>query len=599
MKVNLMNFQEIINEELTTDTNYILEEGLFKISPAIAYFAFKDGVVSKTNKLKEKAEDADIAIKQKIEKVKAKTIGRSGNEDDDTVYTYTKEQKKFLAQIYKKYGAAIVNQISEFRTNVMAPYNVIKRYVAKNHMSTDKQVLGMTKEEYYRYRESGRRKIEKRGSYFKDSEDMRKEQIKAREALEKAREVYSQFREGNNVDLSATNLEKIFDEAGLGIKKLNGWTQNELATTSHEIERLQNILKTETPTNGRYKISGSLRTGSAVMMTKEEIEYRISALMEKGITNVNGRPNDNGNRAYGSFKDAFSIYMLRREKINEIKTASLNSEYKKMYDKVLKDGINSAQKIYDTKFNNYMGLKGTIELNQYEKKIWKKKLLGTEYSGDINDWELKIKPEDFKGVTYKEKSPKILKAEKDIDRELKRFERSLLKVMSEEDVALCKKYRLFNNFLTVKQLRDPENMFKKGEAKLSNETGDINEKIDSIIEKDYDSIKELEDAQEKLRKLIKGEKLSASEKNRCEDFLNKISPKSSDIKKSDKKALEEILNRIKENEYSRVAAENESKELEDAINDFKRLNGDDEIKAYIYDINKAKDKLSLAIKGGN
>ena len=592
-----MNFQEIINEQLTTDSTFVLEEGLFKVSPAIAYFALKDDVVSKINKTKQKIKDTDLSVKQKTEKIKAKLIGKSGNSDEDTVYAYTKEQKQLLAKLYKKYGSDIVKQINEFRINVMAPYQVIKRDVAKNYMTTDKERFGMTKEEYYKYRESGRRKIEKKGTYFKDHDTMFKEQEKARKALKEAKRALIAFNSNGNFDLSATNLEKVFDEAGLGIKELKGWSQNELSMTMSEIERLQKLLKTQPDANGKYKERGSTRTGSANLLTKPEVEYRISALRERGYTNVNNKPNKNNNHPYGSFKDAMAIYLLRRDKINEIRNAAPNSEYRKFYEKILKDGIDAAQKIYDNKFNNFMKLKTTISLNQYEEKIWKKKLLGNEYSGNINDWELKIKPEDFKGVEYHEKSPKVLQAEKDIDRELKRFERSLLKIMSEEDVALCKKYRLFNNLLTVKQLKNPESMFKKGEIKVSNEVGDLDEKIDAIIEKDYDSIKELETAQEKLRKVISGEKLDSSTKERCNNFLNKLNPKNTTEKKSNKKDLEEYLDKILNTEYSKTSAIKELEELEDKISDFKKLNDESELRQFTQSINNAKDKLKLIIRG--
>lgn len=593
-----MNFQEIINEQLFTESTYILEEGLFKVSPAIAFFAFKDDVIGKIDKTKQDIKGKELEAKQKIEKVKAKVLGKSGNKDTDTVYAYTKEQKKVLSQIYKKYGPQIVKQINDFRNNIATPYQVIKREVAKNYMETDKTRFGMTKEEYYRYRESGRRKIEKKGTFFKDHDSLNKEQDKAREALKKAREDLQSFKTNGNFDLSASNLEKVFDEAGLGIKELKGWTQNELSMTLNEIERLQNILKNQPEANGKYKISGSTRTGSANLLTREEINYRISALREKGITNVNNAPNKNNNKPYGSFKDAMAIYLLRRERIAEIKKVSLNSEYRKFYEKVLKDGIEAANKIYENKFNNFMNLKNTITFNQYEAKIWKKKILGNEFSGDINDWELKIKPEDFKGVSYKEKSPKIIQAEKDFDRELKRFERNLLKIMSEEDVAICKKYKLFNNFLTIKQLKDPSSMFKKENIKLSDEGGDVKEKIDSIIEKDYNSIRELEAAQSEIKHLMNND-LSSEDKKRCEEFLKKINPKNTSGKKNLKKDLEELLDKIINTDYSKTSASEALKELEDKLEDFKKLNDESELKSLNYNINKAKDKLNIIVQGAD
>ena len=245
-----------------------------------------------------------------------------------------------------------------------------------------------------------------------------------------------------------------------------------------------------------------------------------------------------------------------------------------------------------------MNLKNTITFNQYEAKIWKKKVLGNEFSGDINDWELKIKPEDFKGVSYKEKSPKIIQAEKDFDRELKRFERNLLKIMSEEDVAICKKYKLFNNFLTIKQLKDPSSMFKKENIKLSDEGGDVKEKIDSIIEKDYNSIRELETAQSEIKHLMNNN-LSSEDKKRCEEFLKKINTKNTSGKKKIKKDLEELLDKIINTDYSKTSASEALKELEDKLEDFKKLNDESELKSLNYNINKAKDKLNIIVQGAD
>lgn len=598
-----MKLEEIISSQLKSDSSYVLEEGLFKVSPIVAFYAFKDDVIGKINKVKDSVKDKEINAKQGIEKIKAQTVGKSGSKDDDIVYSYTKEQRKILAQIYKKYGSEIIKQLDDFRKNVAIPYQVIKREVAKNYMTSDKQVLGLTKEEYYKYRESGRRKIERRKDYFKNSEELKKEQDKARIALKDAKKTLEAFKSNGNFDLSAINLEKVFDESGIGIKKLNGWSQNELDSTLSKIESLQKILKDpKNEKDGKFKISGSERTGSAIFLSKEDIEYKIISLREKGISNVdaNGHRDDSKTKQpYGSFKDAFSIYLLRRDKIKEIKNFSLNSEYKKFYEKVLEDGIKAAQKIYDTKFSNYMNLKNNITLNQYETKIWKRKLLGVEYSGDINDWELKIKPEDFKGVQYKEKSPKILAAEKEFDRELKKLERNLLKVMSEEDLSICRKYKLFNNFLTVKQLKDPSSMFKNETIKISpasSEGGDIVEKIDSIIEKDYDSIKDLEKAQAKIKTILSTEVLSNADKLRCEAFLKKLNPKNTGVK-SDKKELEEYLDKVLSGYYSKTTAINELKTLKDKIEDFKKVNDEYELKRFNYNINKAKDKLEFIARG--
>ena len=76
-------------------------------------------------------------------------------------------------------------------------------------MPSNKEVFGMTKEEYFKYRESGRKNIEKKGTYFTDHDELNKKQIEAREALNDAEEKYNSFKEGKLIDLSAANIEKI------------------------------------------------------------------------------------------------------------------------------------------------------------------------------------------------------------------------------------------------------------------------------------------------------------------------------------------------------------------------------------------------------
>lgn len=591
-----MKLIDLLDKELETDYSIPLEEdigNLFKISPALAFFAFKDNVITKakdaSNAIKDKAEDLDISLKQKKEIKAAKNNSRSGNFDDDTVYTYTKEQKQFLTKLYKKYGSSIIKEINDFRVNVAAPYQVIKREVAKNHMITDKTRVGMTKEEYYKYRESGRRKIEKMKDYFKDSSDSGLEAEKARRALEEARKTYYDFKNGKNVDLSAVNIEKLFDEAGIGLSKLNGYSLDELGSTYGEIKRLQNILKAGPNAEGRYKISGSERTGSARTLSADDVQIRINNLREKGITSITGKKGIK-NQPYGSFREAFSFYMLRREMVSDIRRNSTSANYKKFYEKVLKDALDAAQKSYDNKYSNYMGMKNTITLNSYEKKIWQPKFLGNKYSGKLEDWKLKIKPEDFKGVEYREKSPKIIEAEKAIDRETKRFERSLKEKMSEEDLSLCRKYRLFSNFLTVKQLKSSGSIFKS--LPKEPEDVEIDDKIDSIISKSYSSIRELESAQSKLRNLIKGENLSDETKKKCENFLNKINPENETVGKTNTKDLEALIDKINSTVYSKTSANIELKNFENTLDDFKRLNGEEALKPLNYEINQAKDKLN-------
>lgn len=611
-----MNLKEIVNSELNTNETYTLEEGLFSVSPAIAMFAFKDSIASKLSSAAEKLSHpvtntlGNIAIAK--EKVKAKTTGKSGDSDDDNVYSLSKEQKKAMAYIYKKYGPQMVNDIEKFRSDVMLPYSIIKRNVAKNHSLNNKEIFGMTKEEYYKYRESGRKKIEKKSTYFKDNKELKEKQEDARNAIYEAKKRYEDFVSGRVIDLSATNIEKILDAAGIGRKELNGWSDEELEKTATEIKKIKGWLADGTRNEGGLiRTSGRSGSSKASYQNKDQLEVYVKNLQENGYYKAKGIDKDKTYKKdergmhHGSFKDAFAVYMLRREEIKKIKSNAPTAEYKKFYTKVLKDAIDAAQKIYDEKFNNYISLKGTVELNQQEKKIWGLKPTGVEYSGNINDWYLKIKPDDFIETKYYKKSEKIIKAEKDFDKALKQLERNLKKVMSDEDVEYCRKYRLFNSFLTVKEFKNSDSMFRNASEIKTSEvvqktlnSDEFKDALNSAISKEYNSIKDLEDEQKKLKSLVDEKKLNSEEKKKYKEFMSRINPKGdSKITKTDRTKVNAVVSKILGTQYTgKTQANDDLKELEDVVSDFIEVNGQDEFKQFNYDVNKAKNKLIAFIQ---
>lgn len=604
-KLNAMNLKELIGEEFSDDNTYILDEGLFKVNPLIAAMAFKDGAVEKIKSAAGKAThpiaNAVGSAAAGIERMKAKTMGKSGSKDDDTVYALTKEQKKVMAYIYRKYGAEMVNAIHKFRDEVMIPYSIIKRGVARNKTLTNSETLGMTKEEYYRYRESGRRKIERKGTYFKDSEDLRERQAKAREALIDAKDKLQKFEDGKIISLTDAGFEKLFDELNLGRSKQNGWTDRELEQTVTRIKELENILKDpKRVENGQVRISGRGGSYKASYMSKEAVQKEIDSLRGHGYSYTIGKKTDDDNH-HGSFKDALAVYLMRKEQIAEIKSVSLDSEYRAFYRKVLKDAIDSAQKIYDEKFGNYVSLKGEQELNSYEKKIWGLRPTGREMSGDINDWYLKLKPEDFKETKYYKKSDKIVKAEKEMDRALKALERKLKSVMSEEDVALCRRYRLFSNFLTVKELKSSKDLFKGGDAKALPKAAepDFADRLDAALQKEYNSIRELEAEQQELRDASKGARLSKEDRAKLSEFLRRINPENgSTATKTDRSRLAAVLKKVNSAVYTgKTEVAEASRELEDTISDFREVNGEKELAPFAAEIAAARGKLASFEKG--
>lgn len=599
-----MNLKEIVNNELNSEEVYVIEEGVFNVSPAIAFFAFKDSVVEKMISKIKPIKSAIGAIAIGAEKVKANVLGQSGFKDNDTIYALTKEQKQVMAYIYKKYkkNAEIINEIIKFRKEVMPAYNLIKRNVAKGKSLTNKEIHGMTKEDYYRFRESGRKKIEKSGTYFKDSKELGNKQVQAREALAKLEKTYEDFKQGKIINISSTNVEKILDEIGYGRKNLYGWSESELERTLTAINHIRERIN-----NPNLQKGGYTRMDGRAYQSTASLEDRIKELEENGYSEVYGKKSKlEVGEHHGSFADAFTIYKARHLAKPEIKNNFSNSKYKQYCEKVLKDSIEAAKKVYNEKFDNYVSLKGSIELNRYEKKIWGLKLTGVKFSGNINDWYLKIKPEDFIDTKYYKKSDNVIKAEKEMDRKLKALERKLRSVMSEEDVALCRRYRLFNNFLTIKELRSADSLFKNEKIPSSNSSEsstnkniDIGELLDSAIGKHYTSIRELENQQEKVKEAVKGKKLTIEEKKKYDDFMHRIDPKKSEATKTDTNKLNNLIEKINNTAYTgKTQAEEDFKKLEDVADDYKTVNGESEYKKFVYDIDRARGKLLKYIEGG-
>ena len=116
------------------------------------------------------------------------------------------------------------------------------------------------------------------------------------------------------------------------------------------------------------------------------------------------------------------------------------------------------------KLDSLVGSKKSIDFNEKEAKIWKRKPGTSEASNNIKDYHQAIKEEDFlERYINIERSDELKKAEQEIENEIKRFERKLGKIVSKEDLVKLKKYRLINNLISIRELESPEKLFKSSE----------------------------------------------------------------------------------------------------------------------------------------
>lgn len=140
---------ETINEEKKE-----LNGSDFLVSPAVACFCF-DSIDFEFEKDETINEDIYSDVKNEL---KALRRGKT-SEVSGTMYKLSKEQKHALKYLKKKYGRALVKEIKEYRKNTIAPYQVVKAYNDKSRSLFAKELFGMTKEEYLKYKKSAEAKI--------------------------------------------------------------------------------------------------------------------------------------------------------------------------------------------------------------------------------------------------------------------------------------------------------------------------------------------------------------------------------------------------------------------------------------------------------
>lgn len=553
-----MTLQEMISGSLKTDDIVLTEEELmesfgFSVSPLVAFLTFKKkalNVLSKPLKIIAKP-GKKVAAKGLItaEKLKAE-VEAKGHKPNDTVYHYTSEQKEFLTEIYSKYGKKILREIEKFRKNILAPYQVIKRLVKENRSLTNKEINGMTYEDYLRYRESGRKKIEGKQKTYSKFQEKDKQLNMARDGYNAALENLKNFKDGK--DPTTVLTDKVLKLLGYGEEEYGGYSASSFKETEKNILRLEELIKKSDGTDV-YNDDGT-HIGSVT-----EIRNRINKFKKQGSLSKKEKPKKDEKTSESknvSFERAFLAWQQRREFRENFKTSVGRKAYENYYLKVLQDTAKEAQIKKDELFKEFMGVRGSTELNSFEKKIWGQKLTrvnkkagSLDEPNEIDNWYLKLNDEDFEGKEKKFAIPEsVRKAEDAVNKETKRLERRLKEIMSEDEVKELKRLRLINNLITVREMKDPDALFKKSsssedipetriedepeEDESSTTSEEFKTKLNEFINSKYDSIMELNSAKENLRGLIKktDDKITKKYNKEIDNFLNRmnIKPKTSE-----------------------------------------------------------------------
>lgn len=529
-----MDFQDIVMSEFKTEDVECLDEGWFPITPLLAYSTFKKKIFTALNNNKvlqtfKKVGSGEVGreVKGKVLATKEKIrhdVGIAGKNEDNTVYKLTPEQVSVLADITNKYGKKLLNEIYIFRKNVLAPYQVIKRLVKQNKQVSFKDRFGMSYEEYKSALESGRRKIEKRKDYLENTKGKTEKIDEHNLLLDRIQQQIDDISKGKG-ELSDSILNKIYQELEIGDSELQGYTLAELKSVTDELSRNYRDLRDYIASEGE-----SLPPEDVIAKIERNIEIRSGKIegeeadTEKIVKEVSIKSLKKGN-----INIALAKYMLRKEVRDKIKEVDNNS-YKKMYLELLKS---LAQKLHTRKkdiLSSAIGDKLAIEFTEKEKRIWGK-LFSTkgDFSGNLEDYYQKITDESLKDVRHVEKPEALLHSQQQIENEIKRFERKLAKVIDPEDLAKLKKYRLINNLITIKEMKDPESLFKSpadfkqvsvedadttddetndGEPKDNEEEDYTSEsefvrKLKELSTMEFDTMNELNNAKKQIDELVK------------------------------------------------------------------------------------------------
>jgi hypothetical protein len=461
-----------------------LNEGFFPVSPALAYLTLKRNTLKK---LRKAGIDVDTSVSDDANRVKAKAlivkeklragVGiTTGKGDGATVYKLTPKQLEVLSELQEKYGSVITDDVMRFRTNVLAPYQLIKRMVKNNKQITSKDKLGMTHAQFKSSVESGKKKIEKRGeAYDGKSDDMQRKIVDLGKAIDNLKEILEDFQDKGEVrehiinrilkqyhldysefeNVSLEDLKRTFNELSKNNKQIKAFLNKE------EDDDDAKDLKSALDTQDLVKRNIELRKGAK---TKERKRLEARKDRDKITDKELGESVESEKYGFlfkgGKFNIALGKYMLRKEVISQIRDMD-DDATNKMYITIVRELIDSAIERKAKMSKGKSGLRSTIEFNEIERKIFRPRpSSGKEYSGDLKDYVQVIKDEDFSDPKYIKRDPKLIAAEKKVEAEVKRFERSLKKQMEPEDFARLKKMRLINNLITVKEMSNPDKLFK-------------------------------------------------------------------------------------------------------------------------------------------
>jgi hypothetical protein len=376
----MKTFLEVFSEEFKTED--LLVEFELPISPFVAFAAFKKRVFSSIRgtktakapgKIKGKIRDAESKAMVGVEKTKAATKQTSGG----TVYKLTKEQINIMAEIYNKYGKELVKEIMKFRKSVLAPYQLIKRKIKKSSRISSKDIHGMSKEEYLSALESGRKKIENRGKFSTDVEEVRKKFEELNKTYEDLNKLKTYFSDKTNeyLDSKFYNLvNKVYKEYDIE-EEIEGFSKNDLRNIYVKIEDLKKKLEIQSRSNPTFA------------------EVKATAEERKRLFTTGGDSRESS-KEKGDYGKALTKYFFSAEILKKIKKPS-NNVFRKKYTEIIDNMLEDVKAKREVYLKKLISHKKGIEFDPREKKIWSTLPSIKHKSGNIADYYNKLKERDF------------------------------------------------------------------------------------------------------------------------------------------------------------------------------------------------------------
>lgn len=474
----MTDFASVLRYNLYNDNT----PGDYLVTPAVACFCFESTDFDFEKPVLNEDIFSDVKKEQKALK-KKKTSELTG-----TVYKLSKEQKRALKYLKKKYGKELTKEIKEYRKKTLAPYQVAKTYMDKSKALYPKEILGMTKEEYLRYKKSAENKIANmRSNKYEDLTREYMDYQKKGQNLEKMRDFFG------NHDIKDSAIDRVFKKYGFYSTR---YTEAEMREYQRKLKNIDNIKKElvrkiakdeDITAADKAKLKDAIeasKTSRKELSQKEddtqknlkELRYigkKIDDLdlpdnVRDSLQKVIDNAEDEGYRLTSkSFEQEYENFLIRdkiRDDIRNNRDTKYTDDYRRNLED-LKAGLEDKKAYTAAKMAKERESK---TLNEKEKKIYELKPGAKPDSDRLSDYTLKIKEDDFFEPKFYNKSEEFKEAERKIDAEIKRFERSLESKMEEKDFQLLKKYRLISNLVMIKDAK-PADVYKKKESSSSEE----------------------------------------------------------------------------------------------------------------------------------